>query len=116
MSADRPSRDSERASGSLQVGPRAVPPPDGASEALREAVAASADAMGEPLQVPKDEAAWLALIEADTERKLAALEPMIAASPVSVEQLTLRDVAAWRQVALPARWRPVQMALGAVAG
>jgi acetyl esterase/lipase len=88
--------------GTLELSARTLPPPAGASDALRDAIAASADGVAARLQqlafVPKDDTAWLSLIDADNQRKLAELEPVIATAPVSVDHAEIAGVDVYQVV------------------
>ena len=56
------------------IGVRTMPPPEGASDVLRDAIGSNSDLVLERLKqlgnVPQNDAEWLALVAADTEAKV----------------------------------------------
>ena len=90
MDDQRTSTDHDRETSSLHLKARTLPPPDGASDALRDVIAENPSSVAERQQalgyVPTSDADWLALIEADGEAKTAAVQAVIDQSPVSVER------------------------------
>ena len=89
MDAARPSTERDAGGSSLHLDARTLPPPDGASDVLRDAIAVNPGAAAERQKalgyVPATESDWLALIDADTEAKSAAVQAVIDESPVSVK-------------------------------
>jgi acetyl esterase/lipase len=73
--------------GDLQLGPRTLPPPHGASEVVRDSVAASvpADRKHEG-PIPQTDEEWLAFVAAADEPAIAGARTLEASLPVTVER------------------------------
>ena len=86
----------------MHLDARTLPPPDGASDVLRDAIAVNPGAAAERQKalgyVPATESDWLALIDADTEAKSAAVQAVIDESPVSVEHDEIGGVAVYHVI------------------
>ena len=71
------------------IGARTMPPPDGASDILRDAIGGNPNLVLERLKqfgnVPQNDAEWLALVAADTEAKVTEVQAAIDQSVLSVE-------------------------------
>lgn len=102
MDTEPTSTDREREDLSVRLAARALPPPDGASDALRDVIAGNPGAAAERTKalgyVPATESDWLALIEADTEAKSAAVQAVIDESPISVERDEIAGVTAYHVI------------------
>lgn len=87
MSADRSSTDARGAPGWLQLGPRTLPPPQGASDVVRDSVAASVPADRKHVgPVPATVEEWLAFVAAADAPAIAGAQALEAALPVTVER------------------------------
>lgn len=72
--------------GSLHLGPRTLPPPDGASEVLRDSVAASNPADRRHVgPIPRTVDEWLAFVAAAAEQSVPAAQALAEALPATVE-------------------------------
>ena len=84
---DRNARTDVGQAGSLQLGPRTLPPPDGASEVVRDSVAASNPADRKHAgPIPQTTEEWLAFIAAADEPAIAGAKELEAALPATVSQ------------------------------
>ncbi|MGB3716844.1 MAG: alpha/beta hydrolase fold domain-containing protein [Candidatus Promineifilaceae bacterium] len=79
-----------------------MPPPDGASDVLRDAIGSNPERVLERLKqfgnVPQNDAEWLALITADDETKQAEVQAAIDQSPVSVKHDEIEGVAVYHVI------------------
>jgi acetyl esterase/lipase len=79
-----------------------MPPPDGASDVLREALARDPEIVLERQKalgiVPQNDAEWLALIAADDEAKVTEVQAAIDQSAVSVERVEVEGVAVYHVI------------------
>lgn len=77
-------------------GIRTIPPPDGASDVLRDAVGSNPELIQERLaqfrRVPQTEADWLALVAADNAAKEPEVQAAIDQAPVSVKREELDGI------------------------
>ena len=84
------------------IGTRTLPPPDGASDVLRDAIAGDPTGVIERQKAlelaPQNEAEWLALIAADDEAKATEVQAAIDQSAASVERDEIEGVAVYHVV------------------
>ena len=80
-----------------QISPQVPPPPGGASDVLREAIASDPASVLERQKafgiVPQNNAEWLAFIAADDEAKAKEVQAVIDEAAVSVERDEIEGVA-----------------------
>ena len=77
----------------LQLGPRALPPPDGASDVVRDSVAASVPADRKHVgPIPQTDEEWLAFVAAADEQAIAGAQALEEALPVTVEREQIAGV------------------------
>lgn len=73
--------------GSIQLGPRTLPPPDGASSVVRDSVAGSVPADRKHAgPIPQTDQEWLAFVAAADEPAIAGAQALEKALPVTVER------------------------------
>jgi len=73
--------------GGIQLGPRMLPPPDGASSVIRDSVAGSNPADRKHVgPIPVTDEEWLAFVAAADEQAIAGAQTLEAALPVTVER------------------------------
>ena len=81
---------------------RTMPPPDGASEELRDSIGSNPESILDRMKamgiVPQNDAEWLALIAADDEAKVEEVRAAIDQSAVSVERDEIEGVAVYHAV------------------
>jgi acetyl esterase/lipase len=85
-----------------RIGPRNLPPPDGASDALRDAVGSDPELILERMKlfgnVPQTDAEWLALVAADNQAKEPEVQAAIDQAAVSVERDEIEGVAVYHVI------------------
>ena len=78
---------SDPSTGSIRLGPRTLPPPDGASAVVRDSVAASNPADRKHVgPIPQSDEEWLAFVAAADERAIAGAQALEQALPVTGER------------------------------
>jgi len=79
-----------------------MPPPDGASDVLRDAIGSNRDVILERLKlfgiVPQNDAEWLALLAADNATKASEVQAAIDLAAVSVERDEIEGVAVYHVI------------------
>jgi monoterpene epsilon-lactone hydrolase len=102
MANQESSTDNKAQETAWRIGPRTLPPPAGASDVLRDAIASNPEVILERQKlmgtVPRSEDEWLALIAADDEAKATEVRAAIDQSPVSVERDEIEGVAVYHVI------------------
>jgi acetyl esterase/lipase len=102
MTNQEPSTNNTAQEAVSNLGPRTLPPPDGASDVLRDAIGSDPESVLERMKalgmIPQTDAEWRALIAADDEAKTTEVQAAIDQSPVSVERDEIEGVAVYHVI------------------